>query len=243
MVFDADDAVAQVHKPVQHAEQLSQIVEVQPGRRLVENVNRLAGRGASQFGRELQTLRLATRQRRRALPKRQVAEAHVIERLQEPPDLRHIDQMREGRADRHLQNLGDVLALVAHLQRLALIAFPAAGLARHPHVRQEVHLVADLPEPFAIVASPAGPVEAESVDGVAADLAVGQTGEDLADDVEDAAVRRRVGERRVADRLLIDVDDLVDEVQPADFVMRSGRQPRALNPRRQGGVQNLGDER
>ena len=43
--------------------------------------------------------------------------------------------------------------------------------------------------------------------------------EELADQIEDAGVGRRVGTGRVADRILIDVDDLVDLVQAEDIVV------------------------
>ena len=42
VVLDDDDRVAQVGQAVEHVEQLADVVEVQPGRRLVEDVERLA---------------------------------------------------------------------------------------------------------------------------------------------------------------------------------------------------------
>ncbi len=46
IVLDHDDAVPQVDQAMQHLEQLRQVVEVQAGRRLVEEVKRAAGVGA-----------------------------------------------------------------------------------------------------------------------------------------------------------------------------------------------------
>ena len=66
---------------------------------------------------------------------------------------------------------------------------------------------------------PPGLVEAEPPRVVAADLRLGQLGEQFADQIEDAGVGRRVRRRRVADRVLIDVDDLVDVFEAADFVV------------------------
>ena len=43
VVLDHDDRVARRGEAVQHLEQLADVVEVQPGRRLVEDVERLAG--------------------------------------------------------------------------------------------------------------------------------------------------------------------------------------------------------
>ena len=45
--------------------------------------------------------------------------------------------------DRHLQDLGDVLALVVDLERLAVVALALAHLARDVDVGQEVHLDLD----------------------------------------------------------------------------------------------------
>ena len=41
VVLDHDDRVAQVHQPVEHVEQLVNVVEVQAGGRLVEEVERV----------------------------------------------------------------------------------------------------------------------------------------------------------------------------------------------------------
>ena len=46
VVLDHDDRVAQVDQPLQHVEQLAHVVEVQPRRRLVQDVERPAGRAA-----------------------------------------------------------------------------------------------------------------------------------------------------------------------------------------------------
>ena len=70
-----------------------------------------------------------------------------------------------------------------------------------------------------------------------------QAGEQLADQIEDAGVGRRVGQRRIADRVLIDVDDLVDVFQTEDVVMGGGRGAGAVQPAGQGLVQNFVDQR
>ena len=59
VVLDDNHRVAGVHKAVQHAQQLANVVEVQAGRRLVEDVHRPAGRLLYQFASQLDTLRLA----------------------------------------------------------------------------------------------------------------------------------------------------------------------------------------
>ena len=106
------------------------------------------------------------------------------------------------------------LPLYVHGQRFGSVAAALTDVARHPDVGEEVHLDLLLPVAFARLAAAAGYVEAETLGLVAAHARLGQLGEELANQIEDAGVRGRVGVGRVADRILIDVDDLVDWSRP-----------------------------
>jgi hypothetical protein len=75
--------------------------------------------------------------------------------------------------DRHLEHLVDVPALVADLQRLAVVALALADVAGHVHVRQEVHLHLDHAVALAGLAAPALDVEAEAAGLVAARARLG----------------------------------------------------------------------
>ena len=149
-------------------------------------------------------------------PEPDVAEADVDQRLQVPGDRRDRREEVDGLLDRHVEHLGDGLALVVHLERLAVVAGAVADLARHVDVRQEVHLDLDRAVAGAGLAAAALDVEGEPALLVAAHLRLGGLGEQLADVVEDAGVGRRVGPRRAADRRLVDVDDLVDVLEAGD---------------------------
>src|SRR5437764_1182780 len=59
VVLDHDDGVAQVHQALQHLQQLADVVEVQAGGRLVEDVDGPAGVGPGELGRKLDALGLA----------------------------------------------------------------------------------------------------------------------------------------------------------------------------------------
>ena len=96
------------------------------------------------------------------------------------------------------QHVGDRAAVVAHGQRLGIVAAAAAGVALDPDVGQEVHLDAQLPVPLALLAAPAGHVEAEPPRRVAAQLGLGKLGEQRADQVEHAGEGGRVRGRRLA---------------------------------------------
>ena len=86
VVLNADDGVALVDEPVQHAEEQAHVLEVQAGRRLVEDVQRATGVALAQLRGQLDALRLAAGERRRALAEVDVAEADIVQRLELLPD-------------------------------------------------------------------------------------------------------------------------------------------------------------
>ena len=59
VVLDDHDRVALVDQLVEHVEQLARVLEVQAGRRLIEDVDRASGASARQLARELHALRLS----------------------------------------------------------------------------------------------------------------------------------------------------------------------------------------
>src|SRR5262249_21442786 len=61
MVLDDEDRIARVDETVEHREELLDVVEVEAGRRLVEDVQHVAGGAGSELGRDLQPLGLAAR--------------------------------------------------------------------------------------------------------------------------------------------------------------------------------------
>ena len=192
IVLDHHHRVAQVDQPVEHVQQLGQIVEVQAGGRLVEQVERPAGVGPGQLGGQLDALRLAAGERRRRLAERQIVEPHVAQRLQTRRILGMFSNSSHRLAARHVEHVGDRLAVIADGQRLGVVAPAAARVALDPHVGQEVHLDAQLAVAFAFLAAAAGHVEAEPPRRVAAQLGLGQLGIKRADQVEHAGVRGRV---------------------------------------------------
>ena len=94
--------------------------------------------------RQLDPLRLAARERRRRLAEADVVEADVVQGAQPAGDLRHVLEELDRVLDRHLEHVGDVLALEPDLERLAVVALAVALLAGDVDVGQEVHLDLDL---------------------------------------------------------------------------------------------------
>ena len=142
-----------------------------------------------------------------------------MQRLQAPADLRDLREELQRLLDRHLEHVGDRLALEAHLERLAVVALALARLARDVDVGQEVHLDLDLPVALARLAAAALDVEREPAGLVAAHLRVGRQRVQLADVREQVGVRRRVRARRAADRALVDLDHLVEGLDALDPVV------------------------
>jgi len=112
-----------------------------------------------------------------------------------------VSEELERLADRHLQYVGDVLALETNFERLAVVALAVTLLARHIDVGQEVHLDLDLAVALADLATAALDVEGEAPRLVAAGARLGRPREQVADLVEQADVGRRVrrGVRPIGD--------------------------------------------
>src|SRR5207302_7666127 len=128
-------------------------------------------------------------------------------------------------------------------ERLAVVTLAPAHVARHVHVRQEVHLHADHAVSLAGLAAPAADVEAEAARVVAAGARFRHGREQLAQRREQPRVGRGVRARRAPDRALVDVDDPIDLLEPLDSVAGRRLDARALQTR--GGVaeQRVDDQR
>ena len=79
IVLDDDDGVAALREPVEYADELRDVVGVEPRRRLIEHVYRLARIALRQLRRQLDALRLAARQRRRRLTELHEARSAVAD--------------------------------------------------------------------------------------------------------------------------------------------------------------------
>ena len=106
-----------------------------------------------------------------------------------------------------------------------------------------MHLDLDDAVALAGLAAPALDVEAEAARLVAARLGLGQAGEPVADRREGAGIGGGVGARGAADGRLVDIDDLVEMLQPLDPVMLAGMVARAVEAAGQRLVERLDDQR
>ena len=229
-MLDDDDGVALVAQAVQDRQQLFDVLEVQAGGRLVEDVERVPRIALGQLAGQLHALRLAPRERRRALAEVDVGETHVHQGLQLAGEDRHGVEELAGLLHGHLEHLVDVPALVADIERLAVVPLALADVAGDVDVGQEVHLHLDDPVPLAGLAAAALDVEAEASRPVAARPRLVRLCEQLPDRRKEPRVRCRVRPGRSADGALVDVHHLVEVLEPLDL-------PEGLRNHRGGVVQ------
>ena len=128
-------------------------------------------------------------------------------------------------------------------QRLPVVAPAPAHLTGHVDVGQEVHLDLDRAVPGACLASPPLDVERESPRLVPTRPGLGCLGEERSDLVEELGVGGRVGPRGAADRGLVDVDHLVDVLDPLDLLVPSRHHPGPVHPVGQCLPEDLLDQR
>jgi len=157
------------------------------------------------------------------LTEMEIAKANRSERFQFIGGSGHVAEKVEAVIDGHLEDVGDVEAFVGDFERLAIEATATARLAGHIDRRQEIHLDLDHAIAFAVFATPALHVEAEPARPVTAHAGRRQLREEIADRIERAGVGERIRARGAPDRCLVDDDSLVNQVEPVDGVMRTGR--------------------
>ena len=242
VVLDDHHRVPLIDQPAEDVQQLLGVFEVQAGGWLVEDVERAAGAAARQFLRQLHPLRLAARQGRGRLAKRDIAEADRLERAQLDGDGREVLEQRERLIDRQLQHVGDRHAAIGDVECLAVVAPSLALFARYVDVRQEVHLDGHDAVALAPFAPATLDVEREAPRLETALLSLGHHREQVADEREQAGVGGGVRARRSSDRRLVDLDDLVDQRDPLDAVVRAGLVGRAVDGPRERAVEDVVDE-
>ena len=196
-----------------------------------------------QFQRQFDALRFTARQGGGALAQADVGQAHVEQRLQFAGDVGHGAEELVCYFHRHVQDLRDVLTLVLHFQRFAVVAHAVAHVTRHVHVGQKVHLHFDHAVALAGLAAPPGHVEAEAPGAIAALACRRHFGHQFADVGEQSGVGGGVAARRAANGRLVDVDDLVKVLQPFDFFVGGGFIVCPVNLVCRCGVQRVVDQR
>ena len=170
IVFDHNDRVPLIHQTVEDIEQLAHIVEVQASCRLIEHVQRGAGRPSAQLGGQFDPLGLTARERGCRLAQTDVSETHVDKCLQVPCNGRLGRKEAESFFARKVQHVGDGLAPERDLQRVSVVAVAVAHLTGNVDIGQEMHLDADRPVSRTRFAAATLHIERETAWQVAAHL-------------------------------------------------------------------------
>ena len=242
-MLDDHQRVAVLAQPLQHLDELCHVVKVQAGGGLIKNVEGAAGVAFGEFFGQLDALRLAAGKRGRVLAEGDVAEPHVHEGGELAVQCGHGFEELGGFFHRHAQHLVHGLAAVVNLQRFSVVAAALAGVAGDVDVGQKVHL--DLDHAIALTgfAASATHVEAEAARRVAAGAALGHRREQVADGAEQPGVGGGVGAWGAADGRLVDVDDLVEQIEPVDAIAGCGEGAGAIQVTRRLGVERVVDQR
>ena len=242
-MLDHEHGIAVLHQPVQHVQQALHVRKMQPGGRLVQQVQRAARGPLGQLAAQLHALRLAPGQRRRGLPQLDVVQPHVRQRLQLPGDGRDMLEELQGLSHGHVQHVRDRLALVPDVQGFPIVPPALTHLAGHVHVRQKMHFDLDQPSALARLAPAALHVETVTSGPIPAHARLRQPGEQVPDKREHASVRGGIGARRPADRRLVDVDHLVQGIDALERAATLHARFPVIQQRRQRREQDLQHQR
>jgi hypothetical protein len=216
VVLDDQQRVPGVEQLAQGAHQARDVVEVQPGGRLVEQEQRALARqrlarGGRRLGQEagqLQALRLAAAERRHRLPQPHVGQPDIDDGLQPGDHLAVVLEPVHRLGHRQVQQVGHRqlhrAAHDLHVQHLGPVAAAIAVGAAQVDVGQELHLHMLEARTAAARATAVTGIEAEGAGAVATLARQRRVGEEPAQFVEGADVAGRVAARGLADRALVD---------------------------------------
>ena len=218
MLYD-DDGVSFVNKFVQYIHQYTDIFKMKSGGRFVEDIECLARITLGEFRSQLYALALTSGERGGGLSQLDIAQSHFLDNLNLIQYLGHILEELHRTVDGHIQHIGNGLAFKAHFQRLAVIAFAVAHLARHIHIRQEIHLNAFVAVALASLAASATDVEGEASRLISTYLRFGQADKQIADIGKHTGISGRIGTRRSSQRRLVHIHHLVYIFQPFNTVI------------------------
>src|SRR5690606_12553715 len=159
IVLDYQYRVALVYQFLQYIQQMGYILEMQSCRGFVEYIKRFACIALRQLGRQLHPLRLAAGQRSGMLSQGNITKPYIRKRSDFPENTWLIFEKRNRFFIRHVQYIGNGLALEAYLQGLAVVSLARTGFTRHMNIREKLHLDQAKSGTFTRVAAPALHIE------------------------------------------------------------------------------------
>ena len=242
-MLDDNDGIATGNKAAQNVHEDADVLEMETGGGLVEDIDGTAGIALRQLGGKLDALALTTREGGGRLAELDIAEADILDGLDLAKDVGDVLEELAGLVDGHIEDIGNGLALIAYLEGLAVVATPVADLTGYLDIGQEIHLDGLIAVAATGLATASLDVERETAGLVAANLGLGQADEQGADVREHAGIGGGIRTRRTADGRLVDIDDLVDMLEALDAVVGQRSLQRVVEMLREDGVEGLVDER
>lgn len=222
VMLDDDHGVAAVDEFTKDFEQTADIVGVEAGGRLVEDIEGLAGTAASELSGELDALGFAAGEGGGRLAELDVAEADFLDGFELREDGGDVGKEFYGFVDSHVKNLGDVLPFILDLEGFVVVAAAVASGAGDVDVGEEVHF--DFVDTVALAGFAASTlnIETEAAGFITAKFSFGLMSEKFADLIEDTGISRDVGTRGAANRGLVDDDTLVEMLDAVDALVEAG---------------------
>ena len=139
VVLDDDHGVAFFHQPVQHGQQLPNILEVQSRGGFIQDVNSAPRVFLGKFLGQFHALGFAAAEGGGLLTQGNVAQPHLLQRADLAKNIGDRLEKLYCLLDRHVQHVADTLAFVQHFQGLAVVAPSLAAFAVHLYVGEKIH--------------------------------------------------------------------------------------------------------
>jgi hypothetical protein len=158
------------------------------------------------------------------------------------PNLRYGVEELEGFVHGHRKNVGDVLPAKVNFEGLPIVPLPPAEIARDIDIGEKVHLDLHNPVARAGLATTSLHIEGEPPGLVPTHLCLGELGEELPDRREHTGIGGRIRPGSPADRGLIDIDHLIDQIEPLDSVVLEGEDLRPVEVAGQLAIESLVDQ-
>ena len=241
-MLDYQHRIARIHQLLQHLNQPVHIRSVKAGGRLVQHIDGAACEGPGQLCGQLHPLGFAAGQRGTGLAQLHISQTHVYHGLGFFADFGDVLEELHCFFGGHVQHLGNVLTLVLHLQGLPVIPLAMAHLTGHVHIRQEMHF--DFHQAVAVtgLAPAALYIEGEAARAVAPHFGIGCGSKQIPDVIEQPRIGSGVGPGGSADGALVNVDDLVQVLQPFNAFAGAGAGSGVVQLGSQGFVQHLANQ-
>ena len=219
IVLDDEYRVPLLYETIEDIEELLHIREVESCRWLIEDIECLTCRSLGEVERELDTLRLSTRERRCGLSESDIPETDIDEDIEHSLDPWEADEEGTRILDRHIEYFGDIFSLELYLKGLVVVSGPTTRFTLDINIREEMHLDLLGSAPLTDLTTTSLGIETKSPRTKSSLLSVERCGEYLTNMGEESGIGGDIGVWSFANRGLIDDDRLVDMIDSLDAVM------------------------